>query len=458
MTGPGNYVMSTELLKLIQKYDVQGPRYTSYPTVPHWSSTFGQSEFKTTLESFDRNTIRPLSLYTHIPFCEEKCYYCACNVIITRHKEQADLYLGYLKKELDLVSPSVPKTYSVTQIHWGGGTPTYLSAKQIEMLFQEYEKRFSISATAEISIEVDPRVTTFEQLKTLRTLGFNRISMGVQDFDPKVQLSINRNQTEEQTIQVHTWCQELGFTSINMDFVYGLPFQTREGFEKNLKMIVALEPDRIAFYNYAHVPWQVPYQKFIPEHSLPTAELKLELFQLALEIFKDRGYLPIGLDHFAKMDDGLVKAFEHKTLRRNFMGYTTQKNTLLLAFGVSSISDVETIYAQNFRKLSDYYKALDEKRWPVMRGCVLSLDDQLRREIIMNLMCYLEASIPEMEKKFSTELKQLEPMVSEGFLTRSPDRLQVTELGRMFVRNICMVFDAYFQRQQEPSKRYSRTV
>src|SRR3989338_569499 len=281
------------LLELIQKYDIQGPRYTSYPTVPHWAQNFSQEMVQKKLASLKENQTKTLALYTPIPFCEEKCYFWAGNVVITGKKEQADRYLMYLKKELSLLGPSLP-SLPVTQIHWGGGTPTYLTSAQMEKLFGEYKKYFSISPNAEISLELDPRVTTLEQLKTLRQLGFNRVSLGVQDFDPKVQEAIHRHQTEEQTRRVYEGCRELGFSSVNMDFVYGLPFQTQDTFEENLKMIVSLGPDRLAFYNYAHVPWHVPYQKFIPEHALPTPQLKVDLFETALSIFKDAQYVPIG--------------------------------------------------------------------------------------------------------------------------------------------------------------------
>ena len=454
--------MSSHLFELIQKYDIQGPRYTSYPTAPHWTQNFSQKEYQEKLQSLIGN--KTLALYTHIPFCEEKCYFCACNVVITRKKEQADLYLKYLKKELSLLGSSLP-SFPVTQIHWGGGTPTYLTSQQMEEVFGEYQKYFSISPDAEISLELDPRVTTLEQLKILRRLGFNRVSMGVQDFDPKVQEAIHRHQTEDQTRQAYEWCRELGFSSVNMDFVYGLPFQTRESFEKNLKMIVALGPasgpDRLAFYNYAHVPWHVSYQKFIPEHALPSAQLKVELFETALSIFKEANYLPIGLDHFAKPTDELVGAFEARTLRRNFMGYTTQKESLLLAFGVSSISDVEDTYAQNFRKLSDYYKALDENKWPIMKGHRLTLDDQLRRQIIMELMCHLEVPVS-LVRSLEQELLELKPMVQDGFLEITSEKIRVTELGRVFLRNICMVFDAYLSKETQASgkerQQYSRTI
>ncbi len=454
-----------DILNLVNKYNTQGPRYTSYPTVPQWSDPFGEKEFKEKLLSLDPSAENSFSLYTHIPFCEEKCYYCACNVVITQQKDQADLYLKYLKKELDLVCGSLGANYPVSQFHWGGGTPTYLSCAQIETLFSEYKKRFTFLPDAEISLEIDPRVTSFEQLKLLKSLGFNRISMGVQDFDEKVQTAIHRNQTEEETRKVFDWCRKLGFSSINMDFVYGLPYQTEQGFKKNIRTILEFKPDRIAFYNYAHVPWLISYQKYIPDDSLPTGDVKIKFLLEALNMFKESGYEHIGMDHFAKSYDELVQAQKDHTLRRNFMGYTTQKESLLLAFGVSSISEIQNVYSQNQRKLSDYYKALDENRWPVMKGRRLSHDDMIRHEVIMELMCNLHLSISDMEKKFSIsfweyfekEQAGLAAMAKDGLLTLDAQAIQITSLGRLFIRNISMVFDAY-EMGEKQGMRYSKTV
>lgn len=447
---------SQKLLKLIQKYDRSGPRYTSYPTLPQWKTVFEQEDLQNKTSSL-KNI--PISLYTHIPFCESKCYYCACNVIVTQKKEKADTYLNYIKKELDLISPNISHL-PVSQIHWGGGTPTYLNCEQIVLLFKEYEKRFSILKEAEISLEIDPRVTTLEQLKVLRSLGFNRISLGVQDFDSHVQKAIHRNQTEEKTKYIYEKCRELGFRSLNMDFVYGLPFQTQKSFEKNLKTIIGFKPDRIAFYNYAHVPWQAPYQKFISETVLPSVEMRVKFLTTALQLFKEAGYLAIGLDHFARPEDDLVRAFEIHSLQRSFMGYTTQKAQYLFAFGVSAVSDLRDVYWQNFRKLSHYYKALDQGKWPMMQGHRLNEDDKLRRDIIMGFMCYLKVTIE--PNAFSKELARLKEFEDDGILNINSNEITVTELGRIFLRNICMEFDAYFQSTNLPGtfvpKRYSKTL
>ena len=460
-------MLSEKQLSLIQKYDRQGPRYTSYPTVPQWRQKITRADYQKALVSLS-DASKTIALYTHIAFSEEKCYYCACNVVITRHKEEAEKYLGYLKKELQLIAPHAPKGLLVTQIHWGGGTPTYLNCAQMASLFGEYQKYFNIDPSAEISIEIDPRVTSREQLETLYQLGFNRVSMGVQDFEPEVQKAIHRDQTEHETRKIHDWCKTIGFKSVNMDFVYGLPYQNQQGFENTLKTIISLNPDRIAFYNYAHVPWMVPWQKRISEEALPKPEQKFQFLKSALRMFEAAGYLPVGMDHFARPQDELIAALQGRTLRRNFMGYTTQKDAALLSFGVSAISDLRSLYVQNFKKLSEYYRALDDNQWPLSRGLVLSQNDLLRRHVIMELLCNLELSIPETEKKFKIhffdyfkwELSQLEAMVSDGLLEISSEGIQGTPLGRLLSRNIAMIFDDYYQSESgDPSpKRYSRTV
>ena len=451
-------------ISLIQKYDVMGPRYTSYPTVPQWNDTITSDDFDRLFSK--RDGYKTFALYTHIPFCEERCHFCACNVVITKQRENAESYLNYINKELLLYSPLLPKCW-VTQIHWGGGTPTYLNEVQMENLFLEYQKYFSIDANAEISIEIDPRVTTVNQLKTLRRLGFNRISMGVQDFDEKVQSAIHRNQTEWQTQKIYEACRELSFRSVNMDFVYGLPFQTLESFEKNLKIIMALKPDRVAMYNYAHVPWMVPSQKYISVEALPSPALKLTFLQSALRLFETSGYLPVGMDHFARPQDELISALRTKTLRRNFMGYTTQKDSLLLAHGVSAIGDTGDFMVQNYRRLSDYYHALDESKLPLMKGHRLSANDQLRRHIIMELLCNFYFDITEVEKKFSIsffeyfslEMTFLLEMQTEGLIDIQDESISVTSLGKLLIRNICMIFDDYYAAQKKISlKKYSKTI
>ncbi len=449
--------MDKTIFSLIQKYDVPGPRYTSYPTTPHWKEKIQEIDFKKAIEEAPGKSI---AIYTHIPFCEEKCFYCACNVVITKHKDKADEYIDMLKKEMALLH--VPDL-SVTQIHWGGGTPTYLNLSQIESLFTEYKKYFSISDSAEISIEIDPRVTTLEQLKLLHQLGFNRVSLGVQDMNPQVQSAIHRNQTEVQTKTVFEWCRELGFKSINLDFVYGLPFQTEMSFKDSLDMIIDLSPDRLAFYNYAHVPWMVPWQKRISTDSLPKPELKFLFLSQIFQKFEEAGYIPIGMDHFAKKEDELVCAVENHTLRRNFMGYTTQKDALLFAFGLSAIGDYYTLYIQNFKKLPDYYRAIQNQTLPWMRGYHLSETDLMRRYVIMELLCHLIVKNEAFKQKFgfhlsdvfSRELGQLSEMVSEGLVEIDENGILITKLGRLFIRNIGMVFDEYLK---SCSPRYSRTV
>ena len=447
---------------LIKKYDCQGPRYTSYPTVPQWKDQVTFEDFKRALPSEgDRKTI---ALYTHIPFCEEKCYFCACNVVILKNKEKSGAYIEALKKELALIGSSVPHS-PVTQIHWGGGTPTYLNCQQIESLYLEYQKYFKIDDGAEISLEIDPRVTTLEQLRLLRQLGFNRVSLGVQDCDEKVQTAIHRNQTELETKNMFEWCKSLGFQSVNMDFVYGLPSQTAESLRKNLNTIIALKPDRIAFYNYAHVPWMVKWQKYIDASKLPTPDQKLHFLGMALELFEKAGYVAIGMDHFALPNDELVMAMQSGTLRRNFMGYTTQKDALLISFGMSSIHDLQALYIQNVRKLSDYYRRIQENRVPFAKGHFLTTDDKIRRFVIMELLCNLKLSFQDVQGKFNirpidyfkAEFSLLEEMVSDGLLTVSEKGMTVSSLGRLLIRNIGMVFDKYYQDARHPRESGDRT-
>ncbi|MBI4041688.1 MAG: oxygen-independent coproporphyrinogen III oxidase [Deltaproteobacteria bacterium] len=447
-------------IPLIQKYNVQGPRYTSYPTVPHWSESIDATVFEDQLMSL--NNAQKHALYVHIPFCEARCHYCACNVVITKKKTEADRYLGYVFREIHKLREKVPNL-ALSQIHWGGGTPTYLTEAQIENLFSEIKKYFSVMSDAEISIEIDPRVTTASQLELLRELGFNRVSLGVQDFNEQVQAAIHRNQTYAQTQEIFDLCRSLDFLSINMDFVYGLPYQTQESFQKNLELILELKPDRLAVYNYAHVPWMVPHQKWIPEPALPDTISKINMNLAALKLFEEKAYHPIGMDHFALSTDELVLAQKAGSLRRNFMGYTTQKEAPLLAIGVSAIGEFGNAYVQNLRKLAAYYEAIDHDRWPLQRGMVLTKNDLLRKEIIMTLLCQLVVSIDLIQKKheidffdyFHEEIATLSSFEKDGLLSLTKEHLHVLPLGRLFLRNMCMVFDDYLEKNQ---KRHSRTL
>ena len=442
---------------LLQRYNTTGPRYTSYPTAPVWTSDFDAAAFTQALNDTNQPTAPeralPLSLYVHLPFCEHRCLFCSCNVIITQQREQAEKYLGYLFREIDRMAERIADDRPVVQYHWGGGTPTYLSCEQMQRLFTRMQKRFHFDADAEISIEVDPRVTTVAQLETLRDLGFNRVSMGVQDFQPETQSAIERIQSVEETRTLTEACRRLGFDGVNFDLIYGLPHQTPESFDRTLDDILALRPDRIALYNFAYVPWLSPHQKQIPEASLPQGQVKFAIFRRAIECLLGAGYGYIGMDHFALPGDELTRAQDEGSLGRNFMGYTTRigAGCELLGFGVSAISGLHRFYAQNEKKLSRYYQAIDRGELATNRGFALSADDLLRRDIINQILCQgrldyatIQAthgiSVPEV---FADALTTLGPMADDGLLIASNAGLTLTPLGRIFSRNIAMPFDAY---------------
>lgn len=468
----GEMTVSPELL---QKYSTSGPRYTSYPTVPEWTESVDAKVFTKALLEFKATgspkTPVPLSLYTHIPFCAERCLFCGCNVVITKQTDQAEKYLPYLFRDMDRLAQHRPQDHQVTQLHWGGGTPTYLSPEQLIRVFKHQTKEYQLAPDAEVSLEVDPRVTTLEQLQTLRGLGFNRISMGVQDFDATVQAAVNRIQPFDQTAQLITDSRTLGFDSVNIDLIYGLPHQTLLQFERTLEQVLTLAPDRLALYHFAYVPWISPHQKALDEASLPDSSVKFQIFAMALETLTQAGYVYIGMDHFAKPTDELATALQDGTLHRNFMGYTTRGGSQMLSSGVSAISALNTVYAQNQRKLADYYAALDADQHPTMRGYVLTDDDQLHRQVIQDLLCQGRVDFDLIDTLFGVDTATrfaalwpaLAPMVNDGLLTLTPDseprHIQLTPLGRIFSRNIAMVFDPYFAKRQSSSQPlFSKTV
>lgn len=451
---------------ILQKYNTHGPRYTSYPTAPMWKDAFGPEAYREAVQTSQGDL--PLSLYVHLPFCESRCLFCGCNVVITRQKDQAEKYLTYLFQEMERVAAHMDTRRPVVQFHWGGGTPTYLSTEQMERLFAFQKNLFNLAPDAEIGIEVDPRVTTPEQIECLKALGFNRISLGVQDFDPKVQEAIHRIQPMDMTESMVQQCRDLGFESLNMDLIYGLPHQTVETFKLTLAEIIRLSPDRIALYNYAHVPWMAPHQAHMPESALPSGPEKLRIFQQAIHRLTAAGYVYIGMDHFAKPNDELTLAQERGTLRRNFMGYTTQAGSDLYAFGVSGISGLQGYYAQNQRKLTDYYQVLDEGQIPTMRGYALSMDDRMRRAIISQVLCHgslnyaeieAEYGIPAFQTHFEAALAKLTDAAADNLLHFHADGFTLTPLGRIFSRNIAMVFDAYLEQQPSGEKPlFSKTL
>jgi oxygen-independent coproporphyrinogen-3 oxidase len=477
---PSNESLSSRLAELLPRYATSGPRYTSYPTVPEWQSWSEASDrhrwqglIQDTNAPLENGDLRPLSIYLHIPFCESRCLFCGCNVVITKQKPQAQKYLDALYHEIDGTLPLLDLKRPVRQLHWGGGTPTYLSARQLQDLGQFLSDRFTLDAQAEIALEVDPRVTTLEQLEVLRGLGFNRLSMGVQDFNPEVQKAIHREQSLQETQSLVEAARHLGYGGINLDLIYGLPHQTLNSFQRTVDEVIALSPDRIALYHFAYVPWLAPHQKQMPEETLPTSDTKLAIFCDAMARLTAAGYVYIGMDHFAKPTDDLALALSDGRLHRNFMGYTSypkvsqlnvgDTDPTMISLGVSSISDTATGYAQNARKLSDYYDLVAERKLPpVQRGMLLNDDDHLRRWVIQQLLCQGHLSpekahmrFPWLERAggfdhyFAEALSALQPAMADdliGWDSISGERqLVVSPLGRVFSRNLAMAFDAYLK-------------
>ena len=458
---------TVDAASLIKRYDRPGPRYTSYPTAVQFDDRFDETAYRQRLEALAGST-DPVSLYVHLPFCAEQCTYCGCTMIVGRTEDLAARYLCYVERELALLAAHLGTRRRIVQHHWGGGTPTYLTSAQLATLHEAVTRHFDIDDTAEQAIEIDPRVTTREQLLVLRSLGFNRLSMGVQDFAPDVQKAIGRRQSASATRDLFDFARAAGFASINLDLVYGLPRQTLPGFEKTLASIVAMRPDRVAVYSYAHVPWLRPHQRRIDVSDLPDAELKVGLIGAAVDAFADAGYTAIGMDHFARPDDELAIAARERRLFRNFMGYTNRRAPVMLAAGVSGIGDVAGAYAQNSRKLSSYYKALDCERFAIERGYALTFDDRVRRHVIGELMCNFRVERAATGRLFDVDFdcyfaRELEALQSpggpcaDGLLDISAQALEVTPRGRLFVRNICMAFDRYLSESAE-RRVFSRTI
>ncbi len=435
---------------LLNRLDKPGPRYTSYPTVPAWSDTFDEADQRTALRELGAISDRPVSLYVHLPYCVKRCAYCGCNAAVPTDKSDSDHYLDSLERELDIVAGIVGRR-SVVQMHWGGGTPNYGKEHQIRRTVQLIRDRFDFEPGAEVSLEADPRLGTVEQAHLLRELGFNRISMGVQDFDRKVQVAIGRVQPEKLTVRFYEACRDAGFESVNLDIVYGLPHQNLETFKSTLDRVIELGPDRLACFGYAHVPWARENQRSIDASALPGGENRFALYQLAVESMTEAGYTWIGLDHFARPDDELAVALAERRLHRNFMGYTTRPALDLLAVGNSAISDVQDRFSQNVTEVGQYEEAVNAGRLPVVKGMHLSADDKLRRLVILHLMCNLElpyaVTVPRfdatVDELLPEALAQMDPLIEDGLVVREADRLRVTDLGRFFLRNVSMPFDAY---------------
>jgi oxygen-independent coproporphyrinogen-3 oxidase len=449
----------------LDKYNRAGPRYTSYPTAPVWKDDFGPDDLEQCFAKADELGT-PVSLYMHIPFCESLCLFCACNVSIQKDKSVARPYLAALKREIDHIGQRVSKKRRVVQFHWGGGTPTYLTPAQMEELFGAARERFSFAPDAEIGVEIDPRVTTREHLETLRRLGFNRLSMGIQDFEPRVQQTVHRVQPYEMTRDLILCARELGFESVNVDLIYGLPYQTADSFRATIQQVLTLSPDRVAMFSYAHVPWLKKQQGSFAAH-LPEGMEKFRIFRAGLEGFLAAGYLYIGMDHFARPNDELAVAQLDRTLHRNFQGYTTKAGADLYGMGVSAISSIGDAYGQNRREVPAYGDAIASRGMATMRGYRLTPDDLVRRSVIGRLLCHTVIVKREIEREFSVnfdqyfarELEQLKTTSAEGLVTLSPDEIRVTPLGRIFIRNVAMLFDRYL-REQQMDKRplFSKTL
>jgi oxygen-independent coproporphyrinogen-3 oxidase len=441
---------------LIRRYDSHGPRYTSYPTAVQFHSGFDEQNYRRLALLSNAGTPRPLSIYVHVPFCARPCFYCGCSKIITRNPAHAEQYLQRLRREIELQGALFARRRTVLQLHFGGGTPTYLTMAQLAILFERLGRHFSIdrSERREFSIEIDPRTLEPHTLSALAELGFNRLSLGVQDFDPRVQRAVNREQSPEQIEQCMVQARALSYRSVSFDLIYGLPLQTVESFGQTLDTVIRMRPDRIATYGYAHMPRLFKAQRAIRTEQLPDAETRLQLLALTVERLTEAGYVYIGMDHFALPDDDLSRAMRNGSLHRNFQGYSTHGDCDLIGLGVSAIGAVGNSYSQNRKDLSGYYAALDQGRLPVDRGIALSVDDELRREVIQRLMCKGELSMREIEGRyaldfgnyFANELVALNALATDGLVTSDADVIYVTDRGRSLLRTIAMVFDAYLPR------------
>lgn len=448
-------------LSLIQKYNQSGPRYTSYPTALEFSESYTNEDFKVAAARYPE---RPLSLYVHIPFCHKLCYFCACNKIITRHRHKVDIYLDYLEKEIKTRAPLFTNRI-VTQIHWGGGTPTYLDEEQSARLMKMLRDNFNVQTDAEISVEMDPRKIELDMLDHLRSIGFNRMSMGIQDFNKEVQMLVNREQDEEFIFALMKRARELGFTSTNVDLIYGLPKQNVDTFMYTLERVVELNPDRMSVFNYAHLPSRFAAQVKIKDDMLPPPETKLTILQKTIEYLGANGYKFIGMDHFAKPDDELAVAQDKGILHRNFQGYTTQEECDLLGMGVSAISLLGDTYAQNHKELQEYYAAVEESGIALHKGLALTKDDCIRRDVIKALICNFKLNFYRLQSEYQIDFKDyfaedlalLQPLADDGLLAINDDSIVVSPKGRLLIRNICLCFDVY-SRQLAKRQQFSRII
>jgi len=450
---------------LIKKYDIAGPRYTSYPTAVQFTPEFTEQNYGEQA-ALSNQSKRDLSLYFHLPFCDTICYYCACNKVITKDRSKADPYLQALHKEIAMQAELFDSSRKVNQLHWGGGTPTFINHQQMTELMQVTRQHFNLhdDDSGEYSIEIDPREVNRDSIKLLRDIGFNRMSLGVQDFNPAVQKAVNRIQSEEQTLNALSNAREFGFQSISTDLIYGLPLQTVDSFAITLQRIIELSPDRISLFNYAHMPELFKPQRRINEAQMPGAEIKLSILKESTEQLIDAGYVYIGMDHFAKPDDELSIAQQQGKLYRNFQGYATHADCDLVGLGITSIGTVNNSFSQNMKTLDEYQTTINNGKLAVFRGVEIDQDDLIRRDVIMQLICHFNLNFRAIEAKhniefvdyFCNELKNLEAMCTDGLVEKTDQSIQVTDKGRLLIRNICMTFDRYHSTQH--NQRFSKAI
>ena len=451
---------------VLKRFNQQGPRYTSYPTAPVFTPEFTAEDFKNEIIATNENNDRPLSLYFHFPFCAKLCYFCGCTMRVTHDRKLISQYNDYIKRELDIIAPLVSRNRKVVQMHWGGGTPSYLLPEEIREIGNYIKERFSFDEDIEASVEIDPRNMVRDHIEAFAEAGFNRTSFGVQDFNLQVQQAINRVQSEEITRQVVIWAREFGFQSVNLDLIYGLPYQTLDTFAETVDKVIDISPERVAVFNYAHVPWLKKHQAVMNQDAMPSPDQRLAILEMTSEKLSDAGYEYIGMDHFAKPTDELAIAQKEGTLYRNFQGYSTKAGADLYAFGMSAISQFENIYAQNHKDFKAYYAAIDAGQPATNVGYRMTADDHVRKEVIMQLMCDLELDKREIEKKFAinfedyfrADIPKLDQFIREGLLVNEPDKIRVIGSGILIIRNIAMCFDAYLEEMMRTKPVFSKTV
>ena len=452
---------------VLKRFNQPGPRYTSYPTAPVFTPEFSGQEFREEILSTNANgTERPLSLYFHFPFCAKLCYFCGCNMRVTHNRDLIRKYLDHLKREIDLISGMIAPNRRAIQMHWGGGTPTHLTPEEIRDIGTYIGQRFAFDGDIEASVEIDPRNLTEDHIHALSDVGFNRTSFGVQDFNPRVQEAINRVQSEEITRDTFRWARENSFESINLDLIYGLPFQSVASFADTVDKVIDISPDRIAVFNYAHVPWLKKHQSVMPAEEMPSPDERLAILEMTINKLVDSGYEYIGMDHFAKPTDELAIAQKNGTLYRNFQGYSTRAGADVYALGLSSISQFENIYAQNVKELGTYYDRINAGEPATHVGYRMTADDHIRKETIMKLMCNLEVDKTEISEQFGIEfdeyfrsdIPKLDPFIREGLVENNPEKINVTGSGILIIRNIAMCFDAYLEKMMKEKPVFSKTV